>query len=526
MIPSSPPLRLPVTMLAACAILSACSLAPEPEAPAPVEVLPEAFREAPDAEPADYEPLRWWESFEDPALSALVDTVLASNLDIMEAVGRVLESRAQLGVATADLLPQVNGNADASRASNPTNAGFGQQIGAIIGGDTTSTPDPDRPQRPDRFTITDYSVSLGASYELDFWGRARNDRSAAARDLEASDADLQAAVVGVISETVTAWFQAADLQRRVELNEEIVQVLEDRVALTQSRYDRGLVTSFELYQVRQDLQNTRAALPALRNQRADARGRLAVLAGRYPGDMDALLADLSLPRNPLSDIPATVPTTLLWQRPDVRAAGRRLEAARLRVGARRAELLPRLTLSGSLGLQSAQADGWLDLDQWFSNLAAGLVAPLFQGGRLRANVRAARARLQQQTAVYGRAVLTAVVETENALSALREEESRLNFFQAQLQEAESSVNLQSSRYRSGVTGYADYLDALRNELTARSALASSARDYALARLAVHRALGGSWIEADAVDAIAELYPDAPTDPELQAGPAGTDPRNP
>lgn len=518
-------LRIPLSpmlvTLAACVGFAACSLAPEPEAPAPVEALPEAFREAPEADSAAYEPLRWWESFGDPALSALVDTVLTSNLDIAEAVGRVLESRALLGVATADLLPQVNGNADVSQASNPTNAGFGQQIGAIIGGDTTSNGD--RPQPPDRFTITDYSASLGASYEVDLWGRARNDRGAAARDLEASDADLQAAVVSVISETVTAWFQAADLQRRVELNEEIVRVLEDRVALTQSRYDRGLVTSFELYQVRQDLQNTRAALPALRNQFADARGRLAVLAGRFPGDMDALLADLGLPEDTLSPIPATVPTTLLWQRPDVRAAGRRLEAARLRVGARRAELLPRLTLSGSLGLQSAQADEWFNLDQWFSNLAAGLVAPLFQGGRLRANVRAARARLQQQTAVYGRAVLTAVVETENALSALREEESRLDFFQAQLGEAESSVNLQSSRYRSGVAGYADYLDALRNELTARSALASAARDYALARLAVHRALGGSWIEADAVEAIAELYPDAPLDSETQAGPAGSNP---
>ena len=175
----------------------------------------------------------------------------------------------------------------------------------------------------------------------------------------------------------------------------------------------------------------------------------------------------------------------------------RLEASRLRVGARRAELLPRLSLSGTLGLQSATASEWFDLSQWFRNLTAGLTAPLFQGGRLRANVQVAQARLQQLNAAYGRSVLTAVVEAENALSRLREEEARLAFFTSQLDEAESSVNLQAQRYRSGVGGYADYLDALRNRLTVQSTLTSASRDYALARLGVHRALGGDWVQPEA-----------------------------
>jgi NodT family efflux transporter outer membrane factor (OMF) lipoprotein len=484
-----------LAVLSLSLLFAGCSLAPDPEPPVPVEEIPEQYEEISGAPDGGYSPTRWWTSFSEPALDRLVDTVLAANLDLTEAVARVLESQAQLGIASADLLPSVNGSVDVSRSSSPTNSGFGRQIASIIGGaaDTTGGASP-APAPPDRIETTSYSASAALSYEVDFWGRARNDRGAALRELEASQADLQAVTLGVLSETITAYFDVAELRRRVALTEEVEAVLEERVALTESRYDRGLVTSLELYQIRQDLRNAQAGIPQLRTQLKEAEGRLAVLAGRYPAQLEPLLRDPGLPTEVLPPVPAALPPDLLWQRPDVRAAGQRLEAARLRVGARRAELLPRLTLSATMGLESSQADEWLDLGQWFRNLAAGLTAPLFQGGRLRANVQAARARLDQQTAAYGRAVLTAYVEVENALVRLREEEARLAFFRSQLDEAESSLNLQESRYRSGVSGYTDFLDALRNRLTVENALASAARDYALARLSVHRALGGDWVD--------------------------------
>jgi outer membrane protein TolC len=192
-------------------------------------------------------------------------------------------------------------------------------------------------------------------------------------------------------------------------------------------------------------------------------------------------------------VPAGLPADLLWQRPDVRAAGERLEAARLRVGARKAERLPSISLTGSLGLQSSSADGLFDISQWFSNLAAGLTAPLFLGGRLNANLDAAEARYAQQVAIYGRSVLTAVGEVESALLSYREERARYELLQAQLDQAEASVALQAERYRSGVAEYTDFLDALRIRLNVATTLTGSARDVALARLAVHRALGGGWV---------------------------------
>jgi outer membrane protein, multidrug efflux system len=505
--------------LLALVVPAACSLAPSPGTPAPVERLPAEYSSLEEA-PAPTEPwapVRWWSSYGDPDLDRLVDVVLEANLDLAEAIARVEEVRALAGIATADLLPALGGSADVTNSSNPTNTGFGRQIGELLGGgagDSTAAPgDTLQPRGPDRFSNTTWSAALNLSYEVDFWGRARNDRAAAIRDLRASESDLQSALLGVLAGTITTWYEVADLQTRVALTEEIVGVLEERVEQTATRYDRGLVGSFELYQVRQDLQNTAAGLPQLRTALQDARGRLAVLAGRYPGELAPILGTPSLPTADLPDIPPAVPSDLLWQRPDVRSAGLRMEAARLRVGARRAELLPRLSLTGTLGLQSNDAEGLADLSQWFRNLTAGLTAPLFQGGRLRANVGAQDARWDQQRAVYGRTVLTAVAEVETALARVRMEGDRFAFLRGQLEEAEASVDLQSRRYASGVAGYADYLDALRNRLTVQTILATAARDYALARLGVHRALGGTWIQdlagvdLPAIDAVA-----LPSDP--------------
>ncbi|NNF37930.1 MAG: efflux transporter outer membrane subunit [Gemmatimonadetes bacterium] len=489
------PRRIAPAILSALAV-GACSFAPAPEAPVAVERMPDAWGHG---DSAAYAPDSWWTAWQDPTLDRLVDTVLIANLDLAEAVARVEEARALAGIATADLLPSVNATADATRSDNPNNAGFGRQIFELLGGaggdSTAPLPDSVAPAAPpSRFQNTTYSAGATLSYELDFWGRARNDRAAALRDLEASEADLQTALLGVLAETITAYFDVADLRRRVELTTEVVEVLRERARSTETRYDRGLVGSFELYQIRQDLQVTEAGLPQLRAALQDAVGRLAVLAGRYPGEVADLAAAARLPDRTLAPVPAALPAELLWQRPDVRASGLRLESARLRVGARRAELLPSLNLTGTLGLQSAEAEGLFDLSQWFSNLTAGLTAPLFQGGRLRANVRAQEARWAAQSAAYGRVVLTAVAEVEGALARQREEAERFVFLSAQLDEAQASVDLQTRRFESGVAGYPDYLDAVRNRLTVQNTLAAAARDYALARLGVHRALGGSWID--------------------------------
>lgn len=506
---AAPGPAFPPTALALLA-LAACSFAPEPEVPAPAAALPAAF-EAGDAgaEPAPAElaaraplahvPLEWWTAFRDPVLDAVVDTALASNFDLAAAVARVRQARAQAGVARAALLPAVQLSAGASDQNAPANTGLGSRIRALAlsrtGGDSASAP------VLDRFAFSTWSVGVDFSYEIDFWGRARNDARAAGSDHLATEADFETARIGVLAETITAYFEIAALRRQTALARETSELLAEREALAETRYDRGLATSLEVYQLRRDRRAAQAALPALETALAVSEGRLAVLLGRYRKDLAAVFPDSGAPALPGAAAPplpvhAGTPAQLLQQRPDVAAAYRRLEAARYRVGARRAELLPSLSLSGSLGVQSADAGGLFDVDQWFRNLLANLTAPLLQGGRLRSNVALAQARFEEAAAAYGRAVVTAVHEAESALTALRNEQRRHDFLAAQRVEAQASADLQADRYASGVGGYAGWLDAHRTLLGVESELAGAGRDLALARLAVHRALGGAWTAAD------------------------------
>lgn len=497
--------RLPVSILSLL-ILAACGLPPAADVVVPADSLPASFLadgdSAESARGTETEwAVEWWRSFEDPVLDSLLARALAENLDIAEAVARVDEARARLGIATSGLFPTLSGAANAARNEQPANAGF---IGGIFGGGQDSLPGDSimppeaQPERPDRFAFTDYTASLTLAYEVDIWGRIRKDRAAALNDLIATEDDFRGVRIGVISETVRAYHEVLDLSRQVELTEEVLSLLTDRDELAETRYEQGLVSSFELYQLRGDLRAAATTLPQLEAQLADARRRLDLLTGGLPG-ATAELTSAAAPPDDALDVaapPPGIPADVLVQRPDVRAAARRLEATRLRVGARKAELLPSITLSGTIGLQANRAENLFDLGQWFNNLAAGLTAPLFQGGRLRANLAVSEAQYAQQVAAYTRSVLTAIGEVEATLRQYEAQRDRFTTVIAQLEEAEASLSVQTDRYAAGVGGYTDYLDALRNALGVRSNAASARRDLALARLAVHRALGGSWIASE------------------------------
>ncbi|MDE2794192.1 MAG: TolC family protein [Gemmatimonadota bacterium] len=477
--------------LAAIAALlhaAACSFAPAPSVPEPVAEVPASF--AGGDLPGDYQAREWWAAFDDPVLNTVIDSVLAANFDLAEAVARVQQARAQAGIARAGLFPSVQASASVTDQNTPANAGFGEQFRKLAGGEDGGLPG--GIEFPDRLEFTTYSLGADFAYELDFWGRARNDARAAGAQYLASEADYHAARIGVLATTITTYFEIVALRRQTALTRELIEVLQEREDLTTTRYERGLVTSFELYQVGLDLLNTQAGLPQLETRLNDAEGRLAVLLGGYRSRLDAIVPESLAPAALSDPVAAGVPADLLFQRPDVRAAGLRLDAARFTIGARRAELLPSLSISGTIGVQSSEADGLFRVDQWFRNLLGNLTAPIFQGGRIRSNIALAHAQFNQLAAAYGRAVVTAVYEVEAALAALANEDRRHAFLASQREEAQASVALQSERYESGIGGYTDYLDALRTLLNVESTLAAAGRDLALARLAVHRSLGGDW----------------------------------
>ena len=489
-------------------LISACSLAPKQTPPVleAVEELPAGFAGGEAAGP--YEPREWWKSFSDPMLDRVIAEVLTSNFDLAGAVARVDQARARARIARAPVFPLLQPSVGVSDSDTPTNAGIGAQfeeLGLESGLGASGL------VLPDRLGLTTYTAAAEVAYELDFWGRNRNDALAAGAARLASESDYLTARMGVLAETVRTYLEIANLHRQRRLTGEMVEILRHQESLAESRYGRGLSDAGGLHAARRHLRNTQAGLPRIEALLADAEGRLWVLLGGYRADLADRLPGSLAPAAALEPVPAGIPAGLLAQRPDVGAARQRVEAARYTVGARRADLLPRLSLHGSIGVQSTEADEWFDPDQWFRNLSLNLLGPVLQGSRLRGNVALAEARLDEAAAAYGRAVVTAVNEVESALAGLEASRRRHSLLVSLAEEAGAEAGLQERRYLSGVGGYEAFLAASQTLLGAQAAQAAAERDLGYARLALHRALGGAWT-ADNREAIRQSSAAAATPP--------------
>lgn len=467
--------------LLACSLAGCVNLAPDRAQPEVSAQLPGDF---PNAEiDGSYRPDSWWTAFDDPVLDALVQDALADNLDIAEASARVAQAAAQARIARSALLPNVNASADASYSNTPLS---GNAFGSLAGGGGGQ-------QGPTRIENDSYSLGLGASYEIDLFGRARNDLAAARADAVAAEFDYRSVQLAAAAQTISTYFEIVDRRRQIELTLETIDLLAERAAQTEERFRRGLTQSFELYQVQQDQRNTQASLPQAEAALDDAQGRLALLVREYPQAMDDRLARPLTPRLVFEEVPPGLPADLLAQRPDVGAAWARLEAARARVGARKAERFPSITLTAGPGTQGGTIGEAFDIaNNWAVNLAAGLTAPIFQGGRISANIEAARANYHAQAANYARTVLTAYREANSAIEDYEENLQRYELILAQRDEAQFSADLQARRFKAGVGDYVSYLDALRALYQVEAALSSAGRAVAVSRLGVHRALGGDW----------------------------------
>lgn len=473
-------------------LVGACSLVP----PSPEPHQPGAGSDQLAVGPAAgvSEPTKWWESFNDPALDRVMEAAVDSNFDLAGAVARVEQARARARIAVGARLPMISTSLGAESFDVPANAGLGAQLEELgIGSDVF---DAFRLTLPDRLDLTTYSLGANFAYEADFWGRNRNAARAAAAEHLAAEADFQAARIAVLAETVRTYLELVDLRRQRDLTADLVGTLEEREVLAEVRYERGLTDIDRLYEARRAVVDAQTQLPRIAGRLADAEARLWVLLGGYREDVDQALPDALPSAAPAGSVPSDVQARVLLQRPDVGAARERVRAARYLVGARRAELLPALSLSGSIGLLSTDTGEWFDADQWFNNLTVNLLAPVFDGGRRRENVALAEARLDEATAAFGRAVVTATSEVRATLTGLSTSGTVVSLLHAATDEAAAEATLQEQRYVSGVGDYATLLAASRNHVVWQSALAAGKRDLGYARLALHRAVGGPWTPRD------------------------------
>ncbi len=471
-------------------LLLACSLAPSrlPPVLETVNELPGEFSASEVT--GSYDPIEWWKSFDDPVLDQVIEEVLASNLDLAVAVARVQQARMRERIAKSSAFPSIQPSVSVNDSDTPTNAGIGAQLDEL--GLSTDGNNALGIDLPDRLGLTHYNLGVGFAYELDFWGRNRNDARAAGAEWLASESDHLNARMGVLAETVWTYLEIVNLRHQQRLAGRIVETFQQLESLAGSRYERGLSDMGGWHLARRGLRNAQAELPQIEALTADAEGRLWVLLGGFRADLAEMLPDSLSPSTSLEPVPIGIPADLLVQRPDVSAARLRVEAARFAVGARRADLLPRLSLQGSIGLQSTDSSEWFDPDQWFRNLTVNLLGPVFQGSRLRGNVALAEARLHEVAAAFGRSVVTAVNEVETALAGLEASRRRHSLLVSIAEEAEAETRLLEQRYVAGVSDYGAFLAATQTHFTALSVLAAAERDLGYARLALHRALGGAW----------------------------------
>jgi len=428
---------------------------------------------------------QWWQELGDPTLDALILEALASNLDLQQAAARVLAAQAEARIAGADLYPQLQLGTNAAR-SRQVFTGFPDIVPTATNADGGTT---NADSGPLSSTSNNFGVSLDLSWELDLWGRIRATHKAAAAEAEAARVAYEGARLSLAAQVAKAWFALVEAREQLALAEATRQSYLQSSAHVTERYERGTRSPLD---VRLSLTQTSAADARVAQRRSllerTAR-QLEVLLGRYPA---ADLVPTGALDQPVAAVPAGIPAELLARRPDLAEAEQRVFAADRRLYAARASLLPRLAITGSAGTLSDDLADLLDGDFAVWTIAANLVQPLFQGGRLRGAVARADAGTHASMAEYASVALRAFSEVETALADERHLAQIVDALARAAEQSEAAEQLAAERYYGGLESYVTVLQAQRSSLEARAALLDARRQRLETRINLYLALGGGF----------------------------------
>ena len=479
--------------LVACAPVGPAYQPPRPE-------LPSAWSgiRAATAAPAGGEELgQWWTLFNDPLLDSLLKRAVAANLEVRIARARILEARARYRLTTALAAPAMGVAGSYANTRRSENAGSSN-------GTTTQ----------DLF-----QAGFDAGWELDLFGGARRAAEAAEARLAAAGEESRDVLVSLAAEVARNYLELRGSQQRLATARENIVVQEKILELVRGCRQSGLGNGLEVAQAETQLALTRAQLPALENSVGQSIYRLSLLAGLPPLALrEELAAPMELPARP-AWVPGTLPSELLRRRPDIRLAERQLAVATADIGVATAELFPRFSLTGLVGLQSINLSDLLSSGSRYWTVGPTVRWSLLDGGRVRANIDLSQARREEAQAAYEKAVLTALGEVETALLALaREEETRRTLVEA-VAAGERAMDLASGRYGAGLAGFLDVLQGERALCQSRDQLVQSEQRLAVDLVALFKALGGGWDMGSEVVATVSAGA-AMADPATQSTPWG------
>ncbi len=435
--------------------------------------IPESY----EFEPTEKQPLEvedlWWEIFDDRELNQLVEDALKYNWDIKQAAARILEVRARFVQVRSDRFPAVDIGGTRDRRQ-------------INGGALR-----------DNFIVDTYELTAAASFEIDLWSRLKKASRAAWEDILREEENRRTVAQAVVAETIALYLDMEAVERRLQIAEQSIKAFRQSLQFVEIRYRRGLTSVLDVRQASRVLAGAETLVPQLEQDLGIIQQQLSVLLGRYP--------QTRAPRRQpedyfkrLAPVPPGLPSDLLMRRPDIRVAEAQLRSLNDLVGVAKAARFPRITLTGEYGWTSDELNKLLRTDNIIWNLTAGLVQPVFDAGRLKAGQRAAEARYEQGAAEYVKAVLDAFVDVERALLTrqlqLDRREREITF----LTEARATQRVAENRYLKGLVNYLDVLNAQITRFQAEDNLVLVDLTILRNRVALHRALGGSWAEPEAL----------------------------
>lgn len=460
----------------------------------------------------------WWTQFNDPALDGLIARAVESNFDLRSAASRVREARAARGIVAASLLPSVNAGASATRSqgreqnvsSGPPvsgTIGFGpggltrtinirgrnvsiSQTASAAGGSTGLTISPTG-GAADR-TSDLFSMGFDASWELDVFGGNR-------RAVEAADADLEAVVeaerqvlVSLVAEVALNYIDLRAAQNRLAITQRNITAQAETAKLTAARYEAGLSSELDAVRARSLLAVFEGQVPLLGQQIASAIYRLGVLLGGEPG---MLLAELE-PSAPLPAVPAEIPvglpSELLKRRPDIRVAERQLAAENARIGVAMADLYPKFFLTGGVSGQSNVLGSALNNANQLWSFGPSVSWPIFQGGRIRANIEVQNERQEQALIRYEQTIMQALADVETSLVSFTSEQVYRRSLQDAVAANQRAVSLANERYARGLEGFLNALQAQRDLFESEDQLVQSESIILANLVSLFKSLGGGW----------------------------------
>jgi len=421
----------------------------------------------------------WWKDFRDPELDSLIDRAVHSNLDLRIAEARVREARAQLGIVDADFWPNVDASGSYARARESANQPVLGQFALPPSVDLENDV---------------YQAGFDASWEIDVFGGTR-------RAVEAADANIAGAVysrqdvqVTLVSEVARDYVEARGYQQRLAIAQQNIKAEQDAVTLTRDRYKKGLSNNLDAEQATTVLAQTEAEVPLLENGLQASIHHLGVLLGQPPGTLLTELATKApIPVKP-PQVPVGLPSDLLLRRPDIRNAERLLAAATAQIGVATADLYPKFSLTGDIGLESVSTSEFFTSGSRLFSAGPTVQWRIFDAGRIWSNIRVQNARQEQALATYEKIVLTSFEDVENALVAYAKDQTRRVSLEQAVTASQSSLEISRQLYANGLTSFINVLDAERSLYQSQDDLVQSDQTVTEDLIALYKALGGGWEE--------------------------------